>query len=318
MQFSLSDIAHTIEKSYLEHLDQLDPVAQRHLLYRLYVSSKSLESKQRLLDIGGKFTESQLPFIHTFNQNFSSGLLGQREDIAQHSSDYPHLARRLEIWKQYPELVYFYTVLRESFYLRFFGIDFHLDEQRITDLFTLTMSTPSFIQNSSTHALCIIFYLDYLGLLPVINGQSKWDYVKQILQEFSIDSSSSDVEVYNYLYALNHIVICDSYFYLRKPEDTLFTYAAEIEKYTSLFYERLSLDLRIESLLSCQLLDSHSGDFSQLVEKDILANFDHSLRIVDNKKIATATYQSAEHTNALCIMIARIDFMTSHMGELRI
>jgi hypothetical protein len=318
MKNSLLELADIVEQSYLKNLEKLDSVSKRHFLYRSYLSNKTNFSKQKLVDVLHETKASQLDFIEEFNQNFSVGLLKQKEIIDLRQAAYPHENERLEVWKKYPELVYFYLVLRESFYLRFFNVSFDLDKKRVADLFKLVMDTPSFLKNSSTHALCIIFYLDYLNMLPVINSQKKLDYANLVKDQFVISASSSDTEIYNYLYALNHIVICDSYFYLKLPNEKLFFYAVKLKKHVTLFYERLSLDLKLESLLSCLLLGDQNINFQDKVIDELYLNFNHSMNIVDNKKILKATHQSSEHTNALLMLVARKNKLFSQMNSLMI
>ena len=310
MTSKFKKLASQIQKSYLSNIDQLDPIHQRHFLYRLYLSNKDKRNKQFLIQIAEQTNYYGLNLVDEFNQNFRYGLEKIKQEIRRKKAHYPHENKRYQVWSQNPELVYFYTVLRECFYLKFFNQSFSLNQQQVEQLHHKLINSPEFLNESSTHSLCIIFYLDYLNNLPIKIDQNKWSFVNLVKKQFLPHQLISVEAKFNYLYGLTHIIICDSHFYLKQPDEILKGYASEIQAQILNHYTSLSLDLKAEGLLCSLLLNQVDEKFKNKVINDLYLNYDNNLKIIDNHKTSRPTHQSCEHTNALAILIARAHNLT--------
>ncbi len=317
MKLDIHQISNSIEHQYLKNLSLLDPVLQRHFLYRLYLSNKNKKNKQLLLTIAKKNTLLSNSLFDTFNNDFDRAVENQKQKIHLLIPRYPHEKERFRAWLKVPELVLFYGILRECFYIKYFSETVYLNRQMIASLFEKMILNQEFITKSSTHAICIIFYLEYLGLLHDVGITDKWSELQKIISMFSIDERSNQVQIFNYLYALNHFVICDSFFYLRPPNVPQ-NYLDDIQKNVLIYKDKISLDLLMECCLCCGLSNCHSEKLNYVVENAIINQFDKSCGIIDNKKEKHLSFSSAEHTNALCLLILRIQSLKGGMGELRL
>lgn len=312
----INPIADIIETTYLDNLSHLSQNSKRHFLYRLFLSKRTDKNYYLLVKHGVKTTKLSLNQISKLNNSFDELVKEKKISIDELQPRYPHEKKRFSIWKINPELVLFYECLVESFYLYYFNIPFSIDEQIVKQLYDKLINSKEFSFYSSTQAICIMFYLDYIKMLPRTQ-EEKWNDLNSIMNCFSISKRSKITEIFNYLYALNHLIICSSFFYLRKPEQKAIFFAEQLEYWAVYYFDKLSVDLQVESLLSCYLSDYKPNKLEDLVNQRIVDNFNQELGLVDNKKEKTPTLESVEHTNALCLLIARINDLKAGMGMSR-
>ncbi|MDR0463092.1 MAG: DUF3541 domain-containing protein [Pseudomonadales bacterium] len=291
-----------ITEAYIDHLDQLDPSTKRHFLFRLQLIDPSYQTlfKQTSFD----FTKSNLSQIKAFNNNSPELLNETRQRISQLKPYYPHLEKRYQIWHQLPELVCFYDLLVHCFYCRLFELDFHLDPDLVVSRLKLLIDHPEFIRCSSTQAICILYYLRYIGAWPTTYSFS--NLTTQFYDLLSQHKNDDVVGIFNYLYGLTHFIICSSDFYQHAPDPTFNIYlpklATELTQHAK--QDQFSLDLKIEAALCFCLYGQTKHD---LVIQSMLSNeqnFDEKLQIINNKPHqAPPSYQGCEHTNVLYLMI---------------
>lgn len=315
---NVEELADVIEKSYLINLNKLDPSIKRHFLFRLYLSNKNETTKKLLLDHSKEYSKQQLKKIDLFNTRFTPEVESTRSFILKLKTTYPHLEKRYEVWKKNTDIIYLYFVLKECFYLKYLGINFKIDENRISKLLNKLLASQEFQKRSTTQAICIIYYLKYLGLLNSLTQSSLKDITTQIINEGIYSNSSEISEIFSYMYGLTHVIICDTYFYLQRPSNFWKPLVQDLNTLLLKYYKDLSLDLKVETLLCSLLFESNVEDVTSKVLLEASTNFNEDIKVIDNKKQKKLSHGSAEHTNALFLLCARSNTLLKSMGDLQL
>lgn len=292
-----SNIASTIEQTYLHKLDSLPPEMRRHFLFRCFISDPTPSRLAKLSRESIRFTNE----IH--EKFFNTPLATLVSDFMKASTKLvplkQHDENKFAVWKKYPNIYLLYKFLMNEFYFRYFnrGSRVTLPKDFEDNLDSLVLN-PEFTLYSAAFQTCIIYLLFHFEILDVRAG-----YLMLFQSVFRLRPTVNHPSYTNYIYGLTHFLICASNFYLVNVDKNEHSWVIDqLIKEISSIRRDATLDIQTETALSLRMSGSQVPFINDQMQR-LGKLFDFKIGFIPRTE--NATLKQSEHLNSLTILLCR-------------
>jgi len=299
------EIIDSIIKTYVQRLDELKDIKQRHFLYRAFVSTGRPELQELLRKKMSDMTRDQAErVIDKYNHNHEKFVAVQGVAASKYRAKKINDQKKKEQWEKHPLIFAYHTVLWPLYYVRKLELNLPLENPiKLAEVQAELLNNPDFTKYAVVSATNTVYVSRNLGLFDI-----EPQFVELFKKTFKSDEILADDVVFtNYIYGLTHIIIGDSEFYERGVDAQKYAWAKEqFVQYQDEIYKRLTLDINEEVALCLRFLgESNDNEFVQKVKKRLIKVFDVKEGYIQRE--IRSNFDFAEHTNAVALVLFNFD-----------